>query len=57
MDIMELKRTNNLKDLIVSDVVVKFTCPNCNQGLIIRSNRERALSLAWKCPVCGFEGP
>jgi len=57
MDITELEKTNVLKNLIVSDTVVKFICPNCGQGIIIRSNKEKKAGLEWKCPVCGYTGP
>ena len=57
MDITELEKTNVLKNLIVSDTVVKFTCPNCGQGIIIRSNKEKKWGLEWKCPICGYIGP
>ncbi|MGC9133099.1 MAG: zinc finger domain-containing protein [Nanopusillaceae archaeon] len=57
MDITEIEKTNVLRNLIVSDTIVKFVCPNCGQGVIIRSNKEKSLGLEWKCPVCGFTGP
>lgn len=57
MNIEEIQKTNSLRKLIVSDVSVKFVCPNCGKGIIIRSNRERNLGLEWICPVCGYKGP
>ncbi|MFZ8801119.1 MAG: zinc finger domain-containing protein [Candidatus Nanopusillus sp.] len=57
MDITELEKTNVWRNLIVSDTVVRFICPNCGQGVIIRSNKEKKLGLEWKCLVCGYTGP
>ncbi|BFI73183.1 hypothetical protein YN1_1700 [Nanoarchaeota archaeon] len=57
MDINEIERTNTLRKLMVGDTIVKFICPNCGQGVIIRNNREKSLGLEWKCPNCGFIGP
>ncbi len=36
---------------------VKFKCPNCGEGIIIRSLSARRLATKYKCAVCGFEGP
>jgi len=57
MKIDDIQKTVSLKKLIISDVVVKFKCPNCGKGVIIRSNKERALGLPWICPECGYIGP
>ncbi len=57
MDIEEIVKTNSTKQLSVNDIVVRFTCPNCGEGIIIRSNKEKKLGLKWKCNICGFEGP
>jgi len=53
----DIQKTQTLKKLIISDVVVKFKCPNCGKGLIIRNNKERKLGLGWICPECGYTGP
>jgi len=57
MKIDEIQKTVSLKKLVISDVTVKFKCPNCGKGIIVRSNRERALGLPWVCPECGYTGP
>ncbi|MDW8170728.1 MAG: zinc finger domain-containing protein [Desulfurococcaceae archaeon] len=34
-----------------------FPCPNCGSIMIYRCAKCRKLSVPYKCPVCGFEGP
>lgn len=36
---------------------VKFYCPNCGAVLLWRCRKCRELSLPYRCPNCGFEGP
>jgi len=36
---------------------VAFYCPNCGKILIWRCRKCRKLSIKYKCPACGFEGP
>ncbi len=36
---------------------VAFYCPNCGRVLIWRCNKCRKLTIKYKCPNCGFEGP
>lgn len=36
---------------------VSFYCPNCGRMLIWRCYKCRKLSVKYKCPACGFEGP
>lgn len=57
MKLEDINKTISFKKLAISDTVVKFKCPNCGQGVIIRSNKERLLGLEWICPVCGYIGP
>ncbi|BBL45765.1 hypothetical protein MJ1_0618 [Nanobdella aerobiophila] len=57
MDIDDIKKTNNLRKIIVGDTIIKFPCPKCGEETIIRSNREKLLGLEWQCSKCGFIGP
>jgi len=57
MDIQEAQKSIGTKTFLIAEGGVKFVCPNCNQGIIIRSNKERRMGIKWVCPVCGFEGP
>ncbi|MEM4511363.1 MAG: zinc finger domain-containing protein [Nanopusillaceae archaeon] len=57
MKLENIVKTNSSKKLIISDITVKFKCPNCGQGIIVRSNKERLLCLEWICTVCGYKGP
>ena len=36
---------------------VKFPCPACGEGTIIRYNKCKKLSNNYKCSICNFEGP
>ncbi|MFP4117890.1 MAG: zinc finger domain-containing protein [Candidatus Woesearchaeota archaeon] len=36
---------------------VRFKCPNCGEGDIIRSHQARMLASKYRCEMCGFEGP
>ena len=36
---------------------VKFPCPKCQKGIIVRSVEDRKLCLTYTCPECGFVGP
>lgn len=36
---------------------VKFKCPNCGEGIIIRCRKCKKLSNTYKCVICNFEGP
>jgi predicted RNA-binding Zn-ribbon protein involved in translation (DUF1610 family) len=36
---------------------VAFPCPACSGETIVRCERCRRLSNAYKCSKCGFEGP
>ena len=36
---------------------VKFKCPNCLKGDIVRSLSARKLATKYVCSQCGFEGP
>ncbi|MCK4844079.1 MAG: DUF1610 domain-containing protein [Candidatus Heimdallarchaeota archaeon] len=35
----------------------RFSCPNCNEVLIIRCNKCRRFGNQYTCPKCGFTGP
>ncbi|NOZ82099.1 MAG: DUF1610 domain-containing protein [Candidatus Micrarchaeota archaeon] len=54
---MELRCTNCNISLVGQDNFVKFKCPSCGEGLIIRCSRCKRLSNPYKCEKCGFEGP
>ncbi|RLG70727.1 MAG: RNA-binding protein [Candidatus Iainarchaeum archaeon] len=41
---------------VITDYV-KFKCPNCGKGVIIRCLTCRDSARLYKCPECGFEGP
>ena len=36
---------------------VRFKCPACSDSEVIRCEKCRRLSVKYKCPKCGFEGP
>jgi len=36
---------------------VKFTCPNCGEVEIVRSQHDRSIAAEYVCPKCGFVGP
>jgi predicted RNA-binding Zn-ribbon protein involved in translation (DUF1610 family) len=36
---------------------VKFNCPFCGEGIIIRCKKCKKMSNPYKCNVCNFEGP
>lgn len=36
---------------------VRFQCPECGKGDVVRCERCRKLSVVYKCPKCEFEGP
>ena len=36
---------------------VKFNCPECGKGEIIRCIDCRKQAVKYKCPECGFKGP
>ncbi len=36
---------------------VKFNCPSCGKGEIIRCKHCREIAAQFKCPGCGFTGP
>ncbi|MEM1688107.1 MAG: zinc finger domain-containing protein [Nanopusillaceae archaeon] len=57
MKLEDISKTVSSKKLIISDTTVRFKCPNCGQGIILRTNKERLLGLEWICPVCGYKGP
>ena len=35
----------------------RFSCPKCNDVLIIRCKKCRLFGNTYVCPKCGFEGP
>ena len=57
MDIKEAPKSTSTHSLLVVEKGVRFVCPNCGKGVIIRTNKERKMGVKWICPSCGFEGP
>jgi len=45
------------KTLINTQGSVKFTCPNCGKGVIIRCKHCREIAAKYECSECGFTGP
>ncbi|OYT43608.1 MAG: RNA-binding protein [Candidatus Aenigmarchaeota archaeon ex4484_56] len=48
---------NGCNKEVVSDTFVKFFCPSCNEGIIIRCSTCRKNVIEYICPVCKFTGP
>jgi len=57
MELRDVPKSTTTKQLLIAEGGVKFICPNCGQGVIIRTNKERRMGIKWVCQVCGFEGP
>jgi Zn-ribbon RNA-binding protein len=36
---------------------VKFNCPSCGEGVVIRCRKCKKHSNKYKCIICNFEGP
>ena len=36
---------------------VRFPCPGCAKGIVIRCGKCKTTENKYKCPGCGFEGP
>jgi predicted RNA-binding Zn-ribbon protein involved in translation (DUF1610 family) len=51
------KCTATGKEITNDSGSVKFNCPNCGKGVIVRSLEARKLATKYTCPSCGFEGP
>lgn len=44
-------------NVVGQDDFVKFNCPSCGEGVIIRCRKCRNLAVPYKCEKCEFEGP
>jgi len=53
----KLKCLSCRKELANDEGSVIFTCPNCNQGELVRCGQCRKLGTKWRCPKCEYEGP
>ncbi|MBD3259471.1 RNA-binding protein [Candidatus Woesearchaeota archaeon] len=36
---------------------IRFKCPNCGEGEIVRCAHCRKIAAKYTCPKCGFTGP
>ncbi|MFH0830016.1 MAG: zinc finger domain-containing protein [Candidatus Aenigmatarchaeota archaeon] len=54
---MPLKCMSCGVSLIGQEDFVKFPCPACGKGVVVRDKLCRLQSVPYKCPSCGFEGP
>ncbi len=52
------KRCSSCGAKIVNETSsVSFKCPECLKTTIVRCGKCRTMSIPYKCPNCGFEGP
>lgn len=54
---MEMKCTTCNADISTVKGSVRFPCPKCGEGTIIRCGKCRQGVKGWQCEECGFEGP
>jgi len=45
------------KEITPREHATHFVCPNCGEAIIWRCESCRVLSVPYKCPKCGWEGP
>ena len=45
------------ENVVGQESFVKFLCPFCGEGIIIRCRKCKKLSNSYKCSICNFEGP
>jgi hypothetical protein len=45
------------KEITPREHATHFVCPNCGEEIIWRCESCRVLSVPYKCPKCGWEGP
>ncbi|MEM7826695.1 MAG: zinc finger domain-containing protein [Candidatus Aenigmatarchaeota archaeon] len=53
----KIECTSCHRNVITEENFVKFMCPLCGKAEIVRCEKCRKLSIIYKCPECGFEGP
>lgn len=54
---MELICSSCGTNVVGQEDFVKFNCPSCGEGVIIRCRVCKKLSNSYKCAACNFEGP
>jgi predicted RNA-binding Zn-ribbon protein involved in translation (DUF1610 family) len=54
---MELICSSCGTNVVGQEDFVKFKCPSCGEGVVIRCSKCKRASNSYKCSACGFEGP